>query len=224
MARDGACRKGWARDGTSVRAAHGRGSSPAGAGRWLRTRCPSRGGWRLPAFGRRVLAVGRSAITLPVAVLALLACGGSSEPPAADTATVEEMRLPSGITVRDYAANVFDPEPMTWVTKQRKTCAASTVIISVEKCLNEAAIQVCGSWFGGIDPEDSKYTDCVADMQYLAGRRWADRCSRSAGEATTAQRKSGTSTPGSMTFVRSARRWSSSTRSCWDSPSAASLP
>jgi hypothetical protein len=53
--------------------------------------------------------VGRSAITLLVAVLALSACGGSSEPPAAHTATVEdtrrsveEMRLPSGLTVRDY--------------------------------------------------------------------------------------------------------------------------
>jgi hypothetical protein len=84
-----------------------------------------------------------------------------------------EMRLPSGMTVRDYAATVFDPEPMTWVRKQRKACAASRVILSVENCMNEGAIQVCarGNWFGGIDPENSKYTDCVADMQYLAEKK-----------------------------------------------------
>jgi hypothetical protein len=76
---------------------------------------------------------------------------------------VEDMRLPSGLTVGDY------PEAMAWVTKRRKTCAASA---SVEKCISDdewyGVIPTCGYWFGGVDPENPEYTDCVEDMRYLA--------------------------------------------------------
>jgi hypothetical protein len=54
------------------------------------------------------------------------------------------------------------------VNEQWKTCSASRVVISVEKCMSDDAIQTCESWLGSIDPEWPEYTDCVADMQYLA--------------------------------------------------------
>jgi hypothetical protein len=84
-----------------------------------------------------------------------------------------EMTLPSGMTLRDYSVTVFEPEPMEWVRRQRKTCAASRVVSSVENCMNEGAIKVCalGNWFGGIDPENPKYTACVEDMRYLAEKK-----------------------------------------------------
>jgi hypothetical protein len=109
--------------------------------------------------------VGRRIIVALVAVLALSACGGGSEPPAADTATGDD--LPSGLTVRDY------PEAMTWVAELRTTCAASRASISVNECVSDGAIRVCGEWFGGVDPENSKYTDCVADMQSFAREMFA---------------------------------------------------
>jgi hypothetical protein len=119
--------------------------------------------------------VGRSAITLLVAVLALSACGGSSEPPAADTATVAEMRLPSGLTVSDY------PKAMKWLNERLDACGADEPADeladanAVWGCMDDGAVDACGDWVGTIDSDNADYVECREDMRYLAAEALADK-------------------------------------------------
>jgi hypothetical protein len=95
-----------------------------------------------------------------VAVLALSACGGSSEPPAADTATVEQ-RLPSGLTVRDHA------KVMKWVNERLDACAPLDDGTFrgpdyVWGCIDDRTANACRDWV-----DTGHHAACVDHVRYL---------------------------------------------------------